>query len=54
MEVERKVGRVECRTVIEKTEDGGPVREGRRRKFGISVRGGLLVGVMMSLNDVVC
>jgi len=53
-EVERKVGRVEWRRVIEKTEDGGPVREGRRRRFGIKVRGGLLVGVMMILDDDVC
>ena len=53
-EVERKVGRVEWRRVIEKMEDGGPAKEGRRRRFGIRVRGGLLVGVMMSLDDVVC
>ena len=49
-EVERKVGRVELRRVIGKMEDGGPVREGRRRRFGIRVRGGLVVGVMMSLD----
>lgn len=52
-EVERKVGSVEWRSVIKKTEDGGPVREGSRRKFGIKVRGGLLVGVMISLDGVV-
>ncbi len=53
-EVERKVGRVEWRSVIEKMDAGGPEREGRRRRFGIRVRGGLLVGVMISLDGVAC
>jgi hypothetical protein len=53
-EVERKVGRVEWRRVIEKMVDGGPVKEGRTRRVGIRVRGELLVGVMMSLDGVVC
>lgn len=51
-EVERKVGRVEWRRVIGRMEGGGPVREGRMRRFGISVRGGLVVGVMMRLDGV--
>jgi len=33
---------------------GGPEREGRRRRFGMRVRVGLLVGVMISLDGVAC
>jgi len=47
-DVERKVGIVEWRRVMGR-RDGGMLREGRMRRFGISARGVEVIGVMIRL-----
>jgi len=50
-EVERKVGIVEWRIVMGR-RDGGMLREGRMRRFGIRARGVEVIGVMIRLLNV--
>ena len=50
-DVERRVGIVECRRVMGR-RDGGMVRDGRMRRFGIRARGVEVIGVMIRLLNV--